>query len=83
MKTISTCCGSHVRRKTETVKEPLIPNPVVKNGVNLIYVGSGNINLKGAGTGSVYHASDHSRHFRVYNEDKDSILRNQYIILKP
>ncbi len=83
MKTINTCCGSHVRRRVPTVKIALPPNPKVKGGVAVIYLGSGNINLKGSGTESIYYASDHYRHFRVFAEDADSILRSPNIILKP
>ncbi len=83
MKIINTCCGSNVRKRVPTEKTPSPPNPKVKGGVAVIFIGSGNINLIGPGTGSIYYASDHHRHFRVFAEDADSIVRNPYVILKP
>jgi hypothetical protein len=83
MKIVNTCCGSYFRKNEATIKKPLPPNPKVQGGIAVIYLGSGNISIKGSATESVYHASDHSRHFRVYAEDIDSVLRNPDIIRKP
>jgi hypothetical protein len=83
MRTTNTCCGSNLRKRITTVKTPLLPNPKIPGGIAVIYLGSGNISVKGTGSASVYHASDHNRHFRIYTEDADSILKRPDIILKP
>ena len=83
MKTVNTCCGSFARQKVKIVKTSLPSNPKVQGGVAVIYLGSGNIKLTGAGTKLAYHASDHHRHFRVFAEDAESILTNPMIIHKP
>ena len=83
MKTINTCCGAYVKHHEKTIKTPLPPNPKVTGGIAVIYIGSGNARYKGSGTGSVYHVSDHSRHFKIYSEDAESILKKPDIILKP
>lgn len=83
MKTINTCCGSYIKRNTKTIKTPLPPNPKVNGGIAVIYIGSGNASYKGSGTGSVYYASDHDRHFKIFSEDAESILKKPDIILKP
>lgn len=79
----NSCCGSYSKQKVEKVKEQIPPNPKVHGGIALIYVGSGRKSFKGHATGSVYYVSDHLRHFRVYTEDADSILRKASIIRKP
>lgn len=83
MKAINTCCGSFARQKIKSVKTPIPPNPTVQGGVAVIFVGSGVIKLIGAATKSVYHASDHHRHLRIFKEDADSILNNKMMIYKP
>lgn len=77
------CCGSYSKQKAVKEKEPIPPNPKISGGVSLIYVGSGKKSFKGKATGSVYYVSDHARHFRVYFEDADSLLRNATIIRRP
>ena len=79
----NSCCGSYSKQKMVKAKEAILPNPKVKGGVALIYVGAGKKNFKGHVTGSVYYVSDHSRHFTAYTEDADSLLRNASIIGKP
>lgn len=83
MKTVNTCCGSFARQKVKIIKTPIPPNPKVQGGVALIFLGSGDIKLTGSGTKSIYYASDHHRHFRVFADDAKSILRNPMIIHKP
>ena len=79
----SGCCGGDVRRRVVAVQQTLPPNPKIQGGVAVIYLGAGNIAVKGETTGAVYHASDHRRHLRVHTEDADSILRHRGFILKP
>jgi hypothetical protein len=79
----SGCCGSYLRQRVAKEKPPKLPNPKIKVGVNVIYLGAGNFSIKGAGTNTVYYASDHSRHFRIYAEDEASVLSEPSIILKP
>ncbi len=81
--TNSGCCGSYVRQRIAKEKQPILPNPKIKAGVNVIYLGSGNFSIKGLGTNTIYYASDHSRHFKIYAEDEDSVLRESSLILKP
>ena len=79
----NSCCGSYSKQKIVQEKEPLPANPKISGGVALIYVGSGTTSFKGHATGSLYHVSDHSRHFRAHAEDADSLLSNRTIIRKP
>ncbi len=81
--TNNACCGSYLKRRVTKVKSLLPANPKVQGGVAVIYLGAGDISVKGNETGSDYYASDHSRHFKVYAEDADSVLRHSSIILKP
>lgn len=83
MKKINTCCGSHIRNESKKVKIPVLPNPKLIKGVSVIYIGTGNFKIKGTVTKAVYYASDHSRHFKVYPEDADSVLFDPNIILEP
>jgi hypothetical protein len=77
------CCGGHVRQRVRPVPSSLPPNPIIHNGVNIIYLGSGNISIKGDNTGVTYYASDHRRQFKVYPEDAKSVLRQRHLILSP
>lgn len=83
MKTINTCCGSFTRRRVAILKEPVQPNPKVYKGVAVIFVGQGSISIKGTASGSVYYASDHHRHFKVFNEDSKDVLKRKDVILDP
>ncbi len=83
MKTYSNCCGGQVRRQDRSIKEPLPTNPQIRGGMQILFIGTGNIRVKGNGTGSVYYASDHRRHLKVYKEDSESFLSKKYFILKP
>ena len=79
----SSCCGGHPRRRVHSVQQSLPPNPIIHGGVTIIYLGSGNITIKGANTGIPYYASDHRRQFKVHTEDAKSILRHRNFILNP
>jgi hypothetical protein len=81
--TNSGCCGSYLRQRVVKEKHPILPNPKIKVGINVIYLGAGNISIKGEGTNTIYYASDHSRHFRIYAEDEASVLSKSSVILKP
>lgn len=83
MKTVNTCCGSFARKKVKIIKTPLPPNPKVQGGISVIFLGSGDIKLTGAITKSVYYASDHHRHFKIFKEDAESIMKDPMIIHKP
>jgi hypothetical protein len=80
--THSHCCGSYKIKRTPIERIPLPPNPKIAKGVALIYLGAGAVKLKGEATKSIYHASDHHRHFKVYPEDLDSVLDQASIILQ-
>ena len=77
------CCGSYKRKKEVVVKESILPNPTIKNGISIIYVGAGRTSFTGGVSQTIYHVSDHHRHFNIYKEDADSILKNKTVILKP
>jgi hypothetical protein len=79
----SSCCGGYVGRRVHAVQPSLPPNPKVHGGVAVIYLGSGNITIKGENTGVTYYASDHRRQFKVHTEDAKSILRQRDFILSP
>ena len=83
MSTNSSCCGSYLKRPVSKVKSTTPPKPKVQGGVAVIYLGAGDIQIKGGGTDSLYYASDHNRHFKVYAEDADSVLKHSFIIRKP
>jgi hypothetical protein len=83
MRTKNTCCGSNLRRRINTEKIPVLPNPKVQGGIAVIYIGAGNISFTGAVTHAIYYASDHSRHFKVHTEDAAALLKTQDIILRP
>lgn len=80
--TRSQCCGSYKIKRTPIERTPIPPNPKIGKGVALIYLGAGVVQLKGEATKSVYHASDHQRHFNVHPEDLDSVLNQASIILQ-
>lgn len=83
MTKINTCCGAHIRRNVTIDKGPLPPNPKIAKGIAVIYVGSGNFKMKGNNSGAMYHASDHYRHFKIFEEDAAMVLKSRDIILKP
>lgn len=72
-----------MRKRVHPVQSTLPPNPIIHSGVTVIYLGSGNITIKGENTGVTYYASDHRRQFKVHTEDAKSILRQRYFILSP
>jgi hypothetical protein len=72
-----------VRRQVSSRNSLLPANPKVNGGVAVIYLGSGDITIKGEHTGKNYYASDHRRQFKVHSEDSDSILRHRHFIRKP
>lgn len=77
------CCGGYVRQRVRPVQSSLPPNPIIHGGINVIYLGSGNITIKGDNTGVTYYVSDHRRQFKVYTKDAASILRQRHFILSP
>jgi hypothetical protein len=72
-----------VKKRARQVQSSQPPNPVIHTGVNVIYLGSGDITLKGENSGLTYYASDHRRQFKVHTEDAKSILRQRDFILRP
>lgn len=78
---MSPCCG-HPRRRSPTPAR-LPANPVVRNGVRLLYLGSGGATLKGAASGLSYHVSDHRRDFTARVEDVAGLLHRRDVILSP
>jgi len=76
------CCGTvGPKRKIKIDKIP--PNPTIKNGVKLIYVGIGVAKFKGRKSGLTYFAADHQRFFKVADEDLNQALSKKEFILAP
>jgi hypothetical protein len=54
----------------------------VKNGVGVLYLGSGRRELHGAASGLVYVVADHRRHFKVDRADVDAIVKSRDFMLQ-
>lgn len=81
--TADSCCGQPAsRRRRRPNPAPLPPNPKVKNGVGVLYLGSGRRELHGAASGLVYVVADHRRHFRVDRADVDAIVKSRDFMLQ-
>ena len=79
----SGCCGHPVRRRRPRPARPdLPPNPTVRGGTRLLYIGVGDVSITGA-SALTYHFSEHRRHVTVRPEDERSLLLRRDIILAP
>lgn len=79
----SLCCGGTLRRRRVQNRTPLPPNPRLKEGVDVVYLGSGDVSIVGEVTKLNYFASDHRRHLRVASDDAPGILRRRDFIQAP
>ena len=77
------CCGQPAsRRRRRADLAPLPPNPNVKRGVHLLYLGTGKREVKGSASGLVYVVADHRRHFVVDPADVDALLTSRDFMLR-
>lgn len=58
----------------------LPPNPVVPQGVRMLYMGTVPKRLEGAATGFVYHAAPERRELDVHPADVASVLMNRAFV---
>jgi hypothetical protein len=80
----SGCCGQPGKRRTQKAPEENLPeNPVVDEGVRLLYLGAGRRDFEGAGTGLHYIVSDHRRTFVAHPDDARALLRDRFVIPAP
>ncbi|MCP4582071.1 MAG: hypothetical protein GY839_10660 [candidate division Zixibacteria bacterium] len=70
-------------KKKPIKKEKLPPNPKIKSGVKLIYLGNGKKLIRGKSSGLKYYVSNQRRYFKARSDDVDQILRNRSFILEP
>ena len=75
------CCGQTPHRRDLAADLP--DNPVVPEGTDVIYLGSGHRTIQGKASGLVYHVSDHRRRFSAHPDDVPTLLKNRDIMLKP
>lgn len=76
------CCGQpQSRRKPRSTPQSLPVNPAPKDGVALIYLGSGLREVEGSSSGLRYFVDDHRRHFRVERSDVDRLLQSREFML--
>lgn len=79
----SACCGYPRRRRRPDKAPALPPNPTVRNGRRLLYLGVGTDMLRGSVSGHVYHVSDQQRRVTVDVSDVSGLLRRRDVILAP
>jgi hypothetical protein len=78
------CCGRSLPRAPRPrPRTPLPPNPAVKGGVDLIFLGMGRATLSGKYSGLHYVVSDRRRHFKVDPGDVGEILVDPRFMAKP
>jgi hypothetical protein len=78
----SGCCG-HPNSQRIRVRPVLPINPTVKNGVSLLFMGSGTVELAGSVSGNRYTVSENRRKFLAEIEDLENLLERTEIIRSP
>ena len=81
--TTSTCCGGTPQRRSARHIDPLPPNPTVSGGVRLIYLASGDREVKGRASGLTYFVSSTRRYLTVDRDDAAQFLGDRAFIRKP
>ena len=77
------CCGQ-IPPKRNNKKEKILPeNPGTSKGMELIYLGAGDMKIKGKASGLIYYVSNHQRRFKAEAGDVSDILKMSEFILKP
>lgn len=79
----SACCGYPTRRRRPDKAPAPPPNPTVRKGRRLLYLGVGTQMLRGSASGLAYHVSDHHRRVTVDVSDVSGLLRRRDVILAP
>jgi hypothetical protein len=77
------CCGQIPTKKTDLTISNMPENPKVENGVEIIYLGAGDIKVEGPNSGLTYYASNYRRRLEVETADVSSILKDADFIIKP
>jgi hypothetical protein len=79
------CCGQSLPRipKRGRARTPLPPNPTVKDGVSLIFLGEGRATLTGKHSGLRYVVSQDRRNFKVDPRDVGEVLIDSRFMAKP
>lgn len=76
------CCGKIPNRKQ--IEEKSLPeNPNLPSGIQVIYLGAGNLKIDGNASGLIYYFSDHRRRVTVHKDDAETILKRKDFIAKP
>ena len=66
---------------TEPTRTVVPPNPAVRDGARLLYLGRSIKRVEGASTGYVYHAAPDRREIVVDRADLDSVLSLRAFVL--
>lgn len=69
-----------LRLMSDAAPAALPPNPVVPQGVRMIYMGTSSKRIEGAATGFVYHAAPGRRDLLVHPDDVVSVLTNRAFV---
>jgi hypothetical protein len=81
---MASCCGQPSRRRRKgPAPEPLPPNPVVRPGRRLLYLGEGAERIDHMPSGHTYHVGDHRRHLVAHVDDVPRLLTRRDFILAP
>lgn len=79
----SGCCGHPVRKtRVRSTRAELPPNPAVRGGTRLLYIGAGDVTIVGQSR-LTYHFSEHRRLVTVREEDARLLLQRRDIIIAP
>lgn len=77
------CCGQIPPKRRKKSEDDILPeNPGVAAGAEVIYLGAGDLKIKGS-SGLIYYVSDHRRRFKADAADLSGILKMPDFILKP
>ena len=77
------CCGQVPTQKIKMTLANMPENPKVDNGVELIYLGAGDVKVEDTKSGLIYYASNFRRRLVVETEDVVNILKDEDFIIKP
>jgi hypothetical protein len=83
METPGFCCGQIPKQKKIVSLKKLPDNPVVRVGVEVIYIGAGIMKVNARTSGHTYYFSDHQRRVKVETDDVAGIIKTGTFIIKP
>lgn len=75
------CCGNFPIKKSSVVISNMPDNPIILNGVKVIYLGVGDLKFEQSSSGNSYYFSNIRRIVDIHPDDVNSILSNSYFIL--